>query len=133
MGIWRCFCNRKKDVRLNQLKKNLKFKHTATRCDAIRNATISEQPSGVERFVKTGPLKIIEPSINDCVSPVLLVSNVNGGVRYVTDFQKVNKYNIVPESATFVRIDCSIESIGSSGSKLYSTLELAQGYWMIPV
>ena len=76
---------------------------------------------------------IIRPSTSNYTSPVLLVSKADGGVRFVTDFRKANAQNIVPESATLPRIDCSLESIGSSGAKYFSTLDLQQGYWQIEV
>ena len=76
---------------------------------------------------------IIRPSVSDHVSPVLLVSKADGGLRFVTDFRKANMHNIVQESSPLPRIDCSLESIGSSKAQLFSTLDLAHGYWQVPV
>ena len=77
--------------------------------------------------------EIIRPSVSDHVSPVLLVSKADGGIRFVTDFRKANMHNIVPESSPLPRIDCSLESIGSSRAQLFSTLDLAHGYWQVPI
>ena len=75
---------------------------------------------------------IIKPSVNDYVRPVLAVTNADGGVCFVTDIHAENKQYIVLESATLPRIGWSVERIGSSESKLFSTLDLAQKYWQIP-
>ena len=76
---------------------------------------------------------IIRPSTSNYVSPVLLVAKADGSLRFVTDFRKNNSQNIIPETATLPRIDCSLESLGSSRAKLFSTLDLLKGYWQVPI
>ena len=76
---------------------------------------------------------IIRPSTSSYVSPVLLVEKADGSLRFVTDFRRMNAENIVPEPAILPRIDCSLESIGSSKATLFSTLDMLKGYWQIPI
>ena len=84
----------------------------------------------IEQMLKD---KIIQPSTSDYVSPVLLVEKADGSLRFVTDFRKNNSQNIQPVSSPLPRIDCSLESLGSSNAKIFSTLDMLKGYWQIPV
>ena len=76
---------------------------------------------------------IIRPSTSNYVSPVLLVTKADGSLRFVTDFRKMNSVNIVPESVSLPRIDDSLDSLGSSRAKIFSTLDLLKGYWQVPI
>ena len=76
---------------------------------------------------------IIRPSTSNYVSPVLLVQKADGSLRFVTDFRRNNSQNIEPETSLLPRIDCSLESLGSSQAKIFSTLDMLKGYWQIPV
>ena len=76
---------------------------------------------------------IIRPSTSQYVSPVLLVEKADGSLRFVTDFRRMNAENIVPEPATLPRIDCSLESIGSSQPTLFTTLDMLKGFWQVPI
>ena len=84
----------------------------------------------VEQMLEDG---IIRPSTSNYVSPVLLVTKADGSLRFVTDFRKMNSLNIVPESVSLPRIDDSLDSLGSSRARIFSTLDLLKGYWQVPI
>ena len=73
---------------------------------------------------------IIRPSTSPWASPVVLVGKKDGGVRFCVDYRKLNqlaKFDAYP----MPRVEEIFESIGSS--TVISTLDLAKGYWQIPM
>ena len=71
---------------------------------------------------------IIEPSESPWASPVVLVRKKDGSLRYCIDYRKLNSVTI-KDSYPLPRIDESLDALG--GSKYFSTLDLASGYWQI--
>ena len=63
-------------------------------------------------------------------SPIVLVQENNGGVRFCVDFRKLNqvaKFDVYP-------MPCMEEMFKSIGSAtVVPTLDLASGYWQIPL
>ena len=73
---------------------------------------------------------IIRPSTSPWASPVVLVGKKDEGVRFCVDYRKLNqlaKFDAYP----MPRVEEIFESIGSS--TVISTLDLAKGYWQIPM
>ena len=79
---------------------------------------------------------IIEKSISNWQSPVLLVPKPNGEYRFVTDYRKLNSVT-KPMSFPLPRIEDVFDVIGESNSfgksksQMFSTLDLASGFWQI--
>lgn len=74
--------------------------------------------------------RVIRPSTSPWASPTVLVPKKDGGVRFCVDFRKLNqvaKFDAYP----MPRIEEVFESIGSA--KIVTTLDLASGYWQIPL
>ena len=71
---------------------------------------------------------IIEPSESPWASPVVLVRKKDGSLRYCIDYRKLNSVT-VKDSYPLPRIDESLDALG--GSRYFSTLDLASGYWQI--
>jgi hypothetical protein len=73
---------------------------------------------------------IIKPSMSPWNAPVLLVKKKNGKFRFCVDFRDLNEVT-VKDSYPLPYTDEAIESL--SGSKFFSTLDFANGYWQIPL
>jgi hypothetical protein len=73
---------------------------------------------------------IIEPSSSPWSSPSILVPKEGGGVRFCTDFRKVNSC-LLSDCYPTPRIDDCIDDVGSA---IYvSKFDLNKGYWQIPL
>ena len=75
---------------------------------------------------------IIEPSTSNFGSPVLLVSKPDGSSRFCVDYRKLNSMTKV-DCHPIARADDCLESLGASGAKYFSSLDLESGYWQLPV
>ena len=81
----------------------------------------------LDRLLKLG---VIEPSKSSWASPVVLVTKKGRSLRLCVDFRCVNHLTL-KDSYPFPRIDDSIDAL--RGSKWFSTLDLASGYWQVPM
>ncbi|KAI2648139.1 Transposon Ty3-I Gag-Pol polyprotein [Labeo rohita] len=73
---------------------------------------------------------IVEPSQSEWSSPILLVPKKDGGVRFCTDFRKLNSVSCF-DSYPMPRIDKLIERLGKA--HYMTTLDLCKGYWQVPL
>lgn len=81
----------------------------------------------VKRLLRQG---IVEPSVSPWASPVVLVEKKDGSYRLCVDYRKLNAVTI-KDSYPLPRIDDSIDAL--RGSKWFSTLDLASGFWQVQV
>ena len=73
---------------------------------------------------------IIQPSSSPWASPIVLVDKKDGTKRFCVDYRLLNQ-NTVKDSFPLPRIDESIDSL--DGAKYFCTLDLASGYWQVPL
>lgn len=72
--------------------------------------------------------KVIEPSSSEWASPVVLVKKKDGTLRLCIDYRQLNKVT-KQDSYPLPTIDAVLQSL--SGKKVFSTLDMASGYWQI--
>lgn len=77
-----------------------------------------------------GDSGIIRPSTSNYASPILLVKKKTGDYRLCIDFRALNKKTI-KEHYPLPRIDDQLDNL--SGYKYYTALDLASGYYQIPM
>lgn len=81
----------------------------------------------VEELVDAG---IVKESMSNYASPIILVRKKTGDYRLCIDFRALNK-KTVKEHYPLPRIDDQLDSL--SGHKYYTSLDLASGYYQIPM
>jgi hypothetical protein len=90
--------------------------------------SLKEKQSMEEEVLKMLDLKIIERSTSAWNSPAIIIPKKDGSKRFVIDYRQVNKV-IVNEIWPMPRIDDIFDRL--SGSKIFSALDLTQGYHQI--
>ncbi|KAJ8037468.1 hypothetical protein HOLleu_18285 [Holothuria leucospilota] len=71
---------------------------------------------------------VVEPSCSPWASPIVLVGKKDGSTRFCVDYRKLNDIT-VKDSYPLPKIDETLDMMG--GSRWFSTLDLASGYWQI--
>ena len=71
---------------------------------------------------------IIQPSQSPWASPIVLARKKDGSVRFCADYRKVNEVTR-KDAYPLPRINDNLETL--SDSKIFSTLNLASGYWQV--
>ncbi len=75
-------------------------------------------------------LGVIEPSMSEWSSPMVIVPKKDGSLRVCIDFRKLNaqsKFDAYP----MPRVDDLLEKIGRA--QYITTLDLCKGYWQVPL
>lgn len=73
---------------------------------------------------------IVRPSKSPYASPIVLVKKKTGDVRLCVDYRALNR-KTVRENYSLPRIDEQLDDL--AGYKFYTTLDLASGYYQIPI
>ena len=73
---------------------------------------------------------VIQPSQSPWSSPVVMVRKKDGSQRFCVDYRALNAVTKV-DTYHLPRVDDLLDRLG--GSRYFSTLDLASGYWQIPV
>ena len=73
---------------------------------------------------------VVKKSNSPFSSPVVLVTKKDGSQRFCVDYRLVNAAT-VKDAYPLPRIDNSLSAL--SGEKWFSTLDLASGYWQVPM
>ena len=90
---------------------------------AYRDAVNNE----LEEMAQVG---IIEPSSSPWAAPILPVRKKDGSMHLCVDYRRLNSISR-QDAYPMPRIDDLIDDLG--GAKFITTLDLAKGYWQVPV
>ena len=74
--------------------------------------------------------EVIEPSNSPWASPIVLVKKKDGTWRFCIDFRKLNEVTC-KDAYPLPQVNDLIDTL--SGHKYFTTLDLASGYWQVPV
>ena len=73
---------------------------------------------------------VIEPSVSEWASPVVLVQKKDGTMRFCVDYRKLNSVSRT-DAYPMPRVDDLIDRLGTA--KYITTLDLTRGYWQVPM
>ena len=76
--------------------------------------------------------KILEPSTSEWNSPIVMCKKKDGTYRMACDFRELNKVS-QPLHYPLPRADDIFDSIGHSKAKYFSSMDMASGFWQIPL
>jgi hypothetical protein len=90
-------------------------------------ATRQKVKEEVEKMLEAG---IIERTDSPYTSPVVLVSKPDGSIRFCVDYRKLNRVTIF-DGEPMPSADDIFAKL--QGDKYYSKIDLAKGYWQVPI
>ena len=73
---------------------------------------------------------VIEPSQSDWASPIVLVRKKDNSICLCVDYLKLNAQSRI-DAYPMPRIEDILDKVGEA--KFITTLDLARGYWQVPV
>jgi len=73
---------------------------------------------------------IVRPSLSDYASPIVLVKKKDGSTRLCVDYRRLNK-KIIRDRYPLPLVEDQLDAL--QGAKLYSTLDLRNGFFHVPV
>ncbi len=73
---------------------------------------------------------VIQPLCSPWASPVVMVRKRDGTHRFCVDYRRLNLVT-KPDTFPLPRIDDLLDQLGAA--KYFSTLDLASGYWQVPM
>lgn len=102
-----------------------------TKDNPRRNIPAKEQiiAQHIETMLKN---EIIEKANSPWAAPVVLARKKDGTWRFCVDYRRLNQVT-KKDSYPLPRIDDVVDALGGENAKVFSTLDVASGYWHIPI
>jgi hypothetical protein len=75
---------------------------------------------------------VIEAANSPWAAPVVLAPKKDGSWRFCVDYRGLNSVT-KKDSYPLPRIDDTLDALGNGDAQIYSTMDLASGYWQIPI
>ncbi|GMF45018.1 unnamed protein product [Phytophthora fragariaefolia] len=131
--------NRFRDMFVESSKKPGRTDLLEFRIDTGENRPIKQQPyrvsfaegeimeAEIQQYLELG---LIRPSTSPWASPVLMIRKPDDGIRFCIDYRKLNAAT-VKDCYPMPLIDDILDVL--SGAKLFSTMDIASGYWNVPM
>ena len=114
----------------NALEMNIETEDGKTVCYRPYRLSYSEREQTKYLIKEMKEAGIVEDSCSPYASPMLLVRKASGEIRMCVDFRALNKLT-VKDHYPLPRVDDILDRLG--GKKYFTTLDLASGYYQIPV
>lgn len=95
---------------------------------APRRVPIHQQREVLQHVEDMQKHGVIEPSTSPWAAPIVLVKKKDGTTRFCVDYRKLNDVTR-KDAYPLPRIDETLDAL--SGAKLFTTLDLASGYWQV--
>ena len=100
------------------------IKQAPRRVPMHQQATVRKH---VEEMLQHG---VVQPSTSPWAAPIVLVKKKDGTTRFCVDYRKLNDVTR-KDAYPLPRIDETLDAL--SGAKIFTTLDLASGYWQVEV
>src|SRR5581483_6053711 len=100
------------------------IKQNYYRVDPFKQEIIQKE---IKKMLEAG---VIRRSSSPWTSPVVLIKKPDGSIRFCIDYRKLNKI-IKKDNQPLPRIDDLLDAF--KGCKWFTSLDLAAGYWQVPV
>ena len=81
----------------------------------------------IEMMLKEG---VIEPCISEWASPMVIMKKKDDTIRLYVDYRRLNSKTVM-DAYPMPRVDDILDQVGQA--KYITTLDLAKGYWQVPV
>ncbi|CAK9802814.1 Transposon Tf2-6 polyprotein [Anthophora quadrimaculata] len=117
-------------TRETEVEMNIILKDDEPVFQRARRLSPSERDTVNEQIQKWLHDKIIQPSLSDYASPIVLVKKKNGATRLCVDYRLLNK-KIIKDRYPLPLIEDQIDLLQSA--KIYSTLDLENGFFHVKV
>ena len=81
----------------------------------------------VDRMLREG---VIQPSVSEWSSPVILLPKPDGSLRFCVDYRRLNTLTH-RDRYPIPRMDECVDSLGDA--QVFTTLDANSGFWQVPV
>jgi len=110
--------------------------HLKSGAEPVRSAPYKASPqvqqkidAELDEMLKAG---VISHSDSEFSSPIVVVTKPSGGIRLCIDYRKINAVSLF-DSYPLPPLHHALDLLGTAHPKYLTILDLASGYWQIPL